>query len=279
MRRKKRIDIRYEHENRELIAQLEPMFQDSGATIDQYPVASENLIIVIVKNLYSDIDAYNSLYSYIHENKLNYNEYEYREYSKKDLNEGLYFDVRLRYPWEHISNEAKDNGTQYDDRNKCQLCGQGVYQITDLIIDTKKIGKQNIVYNYPDIIVTEHTKRVIEENNLTGCRFRNVFDRKDRDLTRYFQLIPNAVLGPMNIRQMKIDKHRYCDACFRGAVLRSEIVYSGASMTRAEDFNKSLEFYGFGSYCTPRLIVSSKVREIFKKNQIKVFEYEPIVIN
>ncbi|EFM10223.1 hypothetical protein PaecuDRAFT_3182 [Paenibacillus curdlanolyticus YK9] len=273
MRRNKRIDVKFVQGVNPLDTQLEQMLQDSNATIDEYPP-----IAVIIQNLYADTDAYQSLQSFICENKLEYTEYEYREYKKKELNEADYFDVKLHYPWGHVEKSALDHGTKYDDRNKCPKCGEGKYQITDLIIDTKKMGKRQIAFNYPDIIVTEQTRSVIEENQLTGCKFREVIERKGLERTNIFQLVPTQVLDPMNLAKMRLVKHQYCDDCYRGAVLRSEIIYPKASLLYAKDFNYSMEYYGFGTYCTRRLIVSSKVRKVFMENKIRLFEYEPIVI-
>lgn len=165
---------------------------------------------------------------------------------------------------------------QYDDRNRCPACGQGQYQVTDLIINTKKIRKRQIIYNYPDIIITAHTKCIIEDNQLTGCAFRPVTDRRGQQEQNLYQLIPTHILGPTNSSRMKFAKHRYCEACTRGSVLRSEIVYSAASLIGANDFNYSREYFGFGAYSTPRLIVSSTSRKVFMANKVGVLEYEPI---
>ncbi|MWC26983.1 hypothetical protein [Paenibacillus sp. MMS18-CY102] len=273
MRRIKRIDIKYVHGSNPLGLQLAQMLRDSNATIEEYPP-----IAVVIRNLYADTDVFRALQTFIQENKWEHTEYEHREYTKKELNEAHYYDLGLHYPWWQVEKRARDNGTKYDERNKCPKCHQGEYQITDLVIDTKKMGKRQIAYNYPDVIVTEHIKQIIEESQLAGCYFREVIERRGMNNTKLYQLVPTQVLGSMKLDRMRLSKHQYCENCYRGAVLRSEIIYPEASMLDAKDFNLSLEYYGFGTYCTPRLIVSSKVRKLFMENKIKVLYYEPIGI-
>lgn len=273
MRRRKRIDVRHFDPNPDhpFISQLEPLLEGTDVELTKYPIA------FIIENIYAETDIYDSVMTCIRDSGIAYAEFERREYTKQEMKDGQYFLVNLLYPWEGKGNFAEKYGTLYDESDKCASCGLGKRQISDLIIDTKSMGKRDIVYNHPDIIITEHVKHVIENHQLTGATFRSVFDARSKQETSYYQLVPDNILGPMNIAQMKLTPS-FCKVCSRGAIIRSEIIYPRASLAGATDFNYSSEYFNSGKYHSQRFIVSANVLKVFKENKIKIFEYEPISI-
>ncbi|MFC4777077.1 hypothetical protein ACFO9Q_09800 [Paenibacillus sp. GCM10023252] len=270
MRRKKRIDINYKEKDELILRNLKSALSLNHVNFKDFPD------LLIIPQLYSDTKLYEDILTLIR--NLEFKQFEVREYTSGELNKSSYFDAVFYYPWEHDDYDPKENRTLYDNRNRCPVCGRVEYQLTELLLNATKMAKHHIVYNYPDILVTSFTKEIIEDQQLTGCSFRKVTDCSKHEKKDIYQLIINNYLDKMDMEKTATDKHQYCEKCLRGAVLRSEIFYDIDSLKNATDFNYSKEYFGFGVYCSPRVIVSSKVRNIFKEKGIRVQSYKPITI-
>lgn len=277
MKRKARIDVQIDNiSNPEaVIATFKKLVHDTAAEIDVWTN------FFLIEKTYVGYEPYESIIKKIVELNLEYKVHESVEFTQSEINKASFLELQLIYPWEHSDNyDSKEMGTLYDEsQGRCSQCGRGGNQLTDLAIDTRRVGKYNIMYHYPDIIVSEYTKKIIEENELTGCEFRDVVDFKGREQKqKLYQLVITNVLPDMEHDKMKFEKDRYCDVCRRGIVLRSEIIYNKDSLINTMDFNHSSEFYGSGIFCTPVVIISSKVHKVFKDNKIKVLRYNPVII-
>lgn len=277
MKRRARIDVRIANiPNPEaVIALFKNLVQDTPAEIDVWTN------FFLIEKTYVGYEPYESIIKKIVELNLKYEIHESVEFTQSEINKASFLELELNYPWEHSDNyDSKEMGTLYDEiEGRCPECGRGGKQLTDLVIDTRRVGKYNIMYHYPDIIVSEYTKKIIEEAKLTGCEFRDVVQYKAKEQTqKLYQLVVTNVLPKMQQDKMKFEKDRYCDSCGRGQVLRTEIIYSEDSLRNSLDFNHSSEFIGIGAYCTPCVIISSKVRKVFKDNNIKVLRYNPVII-
>lgn len=234
---------------------------------------------MLVIHIYEDSKGYIELINVLENRKIDYGFGEIREYTKAELDNAKLYDLNIEYPWEHDIKNAEDYGTLYNSSNKCRKCGLGREQISELVIDTKKIKNNSIITIIPEIVVTEELYNLIIQNGLTGCEFKNIKDFKGRNETVLYQLLIHNVLPPMDGQvKFEIDKVAYCELHeANGVYLQSEIVYNTAVLSRAKDFNLSYEYIGNVNYCERRVIVSDKFRELFKKNKLKGINFfEPI---
>lgn len=237
----------------------------------------EDMLPIII---YEDTEGFAILMEEIKKNNLNYTFAEGREYTKEEIEAAEYFTMEIIYPWERDGITADDFGTKYEDSYSCSACKGGKKQVSDLIINKKKMGKYDIATIQPEIIVNERLYNLILENNLLGCQFRPVKDYKGKDELVLYQLVITNILPPMCDKiRLLIEKGVYCKECKRnGVFLRSEAIYNRESLKGAQDFNLTNEYFGMNLYCQRFVIVSSKVYKLFNKNKIKRVAFEPVRI-
>lgn len=227
-----------------------------------------------------DKEGYFKLEKYLTDCEFEYSYAEYRTYSSKEIKNAQYFDVNPKWIGE---SDGLTGDELYDASyaEACANCGFGKKQDSDMKININKLKKYDFMSILPDYIVSQRTRDLIVENNLTGCCFRPIIDSKGKNEPLFYQLIIENVLPNLssNIR-VHIDDRNNCKVCKSdGVYLRSELVYSISSLTNAKDFNLSKEYFGSKAYKSQCLVVSRKVYDLFKANKIKGRpSYEPVRI-
>jgi hypothetical protein len=233
---------------------------------------------ILTVNTYEEREGYSILMDDITKQNLDFSFAEFREYSKKEMNEAKLFHTNVVFPWEHDPEKSAEYyGTKYSVPNRME-CECTKIQICDLYLDTKKIGRNHFVQIIPEFIISEFTKTVLEENQCTGFELKPVADFKRRNLGTYYQLIVNNILPAMSDK-VKVEPYNNqqfkCNCIYKGYP-KSELIYYKDSLLDAKDFNLTYEY--LNAYRVRQLIVSSKVRDIFAKNKIKVNRFEPLKI-
>ena len=255
---------------------LEEIYYKINADATEIHIVDDMLRVKI----YQDTKGFQILMDTILKKSLRYTFAEGREYTKDEYKNARYFHCEVMYPWEHDPKNAEDYGTEYTRINTCPQCGFGKVQSSDLIINIKKMGKNQFAQIIPEFIITENVRQIIEDNNLSGCDFKPVRDFKGRTEPILYQLIINNILPRMDgdVR-FEIWEAAYCPVCdTNGKFLRSEIVYKSQDLRGAQDFNLTSEYIGDANYLGRHLIVSAKVRDLLIKNKIKPIAYEPVRI-
>jgi hypothetical protein len=234
---------------------------------------------LIIDNIYTDTILFQLLMQEIKSNKLEYDYVDAREYTKEELKNAEYFHMRVPYPWEHDQEkDAKFYGTQYE-YPKGSNCECQREQISELLVDIKKVGKNHFVEIIPEYIVSEYAMELIKDAGFTGCIFKPAWDYKNRETPRIYQLFATNILPPIS-KQIRIENwenlnnHEGCRYCLLKTYLRSEMIYNKEDLQGAKDFNLSLEH--FDNYMNRKMVVSLKVRELFNKSKIRVYGYEPV---
>lgn len=233
--------------------------------------------IIIFDNLYSDSDIYIELMKDIEIYNLRFGYAEYREYTNKELLQAELYHVDIPYPWEHEpEKDAEYYGTQFNyPHGRDCVCTRE--QISELVLNTKKIGKWQFVRIIPELIVSELTKNIIEEYSFTGCQFLPVANYKGRETKSYYQIVVTNILPSISqavrIEVADMPEHQ-CELCPYVGYRRSEFIYEKNRFGEYMDFN--LTYERFDAYQTRELIVSSKVKEAFNKHKIKLYRFEPI---
>lgn len=199
-------------------------------------------------------------------------------YTKTEEERAEYFEMRIHSPLQLEGTDAGDYGTQYS--GGCPYCGLGGKPIGDVFVDRKFIKKYSIGTLYPDIFVTEPIKNLILENNLTGVSFEcEVKDYKGREMPKNFVMNIHNVLPTMSdcawlIKNPHIDK-RYEKCGHQVVYHRSDAQYEREKLSAALDFNLSHEYVD--NFRLQVIIVSARVRNLFKKNKIQAVFF-PVTI-
>ena len=264
--------------NIELLNEIHKKVKDDAIKSKVVATSSKDFSDMLSIIIYQDTEGYKTLMEYINKYNLFHTFAEGREYTKEEIKSAKYFTVEIIYPWEKDGTSADEYGTKYEDTCSCKLCKGSKKQISDLIINKKKMGKYDIATIQPEIIVNEKLYNLILENELSGCEFKLVRDYKGREEPVFYQLVVNNILPNMNdgIRT-EIVEDVYCKKCKRnGVFLRSEVIYNKESMKEACDFNLTSEYFGQNLYCAQTVIASKKVFDLFKKNKIKRVFFEPV---
>jgi len=140
----------------------------------------------------------------------------------------------------------------------------------------------------PEILINERLRLLLEENQITGYRLRPVTDFKQRTDFLLYQLIITNTLPEMSAK-ISIEVDRFggnknfkpypCETCGRnGIIRRSEAIYENEKLTKVCDFNLSKEYFGINMYCVQDIIVTQKLRKLFKENKISRVMFDPVSI-
>lgn len=201
------------------------------------------------------------------------------EYTKKELENAKYFNLQLD---SFCSSFAEEYGTKYDYSNKCNCCGSGEKQISELYMDKTKMGRKDISKLYSlEVVISEKLYKLLLDNDITGFEVGAVRHKNNKMKNEpvLYQLFCSNTLPPLN-EQSVFYKEKYCECCGKsGLFLDSLPYYDEESLKDAKDFNYTYEYFGGGVSGTPYIIVSQKVYRLFKDNKIKgvVFDIVNIV--
>lgn len=243
--------------------------EDAETISDKRQFGMDKIVIVV----YSDKPNYQELINAINSNNMKADFMELREYTKKEYDAAPYFHVNIPSPWENSTANAETYGTKFKQGECCRT------QLSNLYIDTKKIGKKHFVHIKPEIIVSKYAQDIIVSENLLGCEFRPVVDVTSNAVSEFFQLVITSILPPMSESVRTVSYGELITAyesCVKKGYLRSEIIYHQQDMIEAKDFNLTFEY--LNAYFSRQLIASAKVRKIFNKYKIKINDFEPIHI-
>ncbi|MBM7569525.1 hypothetical protein [Paenibacillus sacheonensis] len=269
MKRKAIIHI---SENADTLNKIMSIFENRLDEIKLYP----NHFLEIKTD--EEASGYEEIMSLIVKEKWRHTFHEEREYSKQEMKAAKYFHIGVAYPWEHDPmKDAEYYGTTYE-YLKSKSCNCNKVQVSKLQLDVKKLGKwKNMAHIRPEYIITEYTKLLIENNELSGCEIREAIDYKGRELHPVFQLVVTNIVPPMQ-EVVRIEPYSHmeahCESCSSKGFLRSELIYRKEELEKFKDFNFTFEYWD--AYHIRQPIVSAKVRELFTKHKVRVFRYEPV---
>jgi hypothetical protein len=97
----------------------------------------------------------------------------YRRYSEKEIQSAELF---LLWPQATFEPEGEAHGTRYDESKACRQCGAGACQVSDLVLDLRRVPRgADIARTIADEVIT--STRLVEamrERGITGAEFRPV---------------------------------------------------------------------------------------------------------
>ncbi|MDE6593213.1 MAG: hypothetical protein K2K57_09150 [Oscillospiraceae bacterium] len=128
-----------------------------------------------------------------------------------------------------------------------------------------------------EILLSDKIKNLIEENNLTGVEFypAHHYSKMIKNDYPVWRMAVTSILPPVDKSMDTEIIEGYCDVCKCHHILPlSYLRYKNSDLQQAADFNLSREHFGAGWYGSPELIVSRRVYNIFKGNNVKGVKYE-----
>ena len=196
-------------------------------------------------------------------------------YTKKELEHIPYFQMILDSPLELEGTCAYDYGTKYVDA--CPVCKVGGKRVGDVLVDRKFLKKKKIGYLQPDLFVSENVRQIIEDHGLTGVSFDGeVKDYRGRDMEKFYTMNIHHILPPMSKTTWFIESGVASKCEHHTIFLASDMQYECEKLNGALDFNLSTEYVNNDK--ERQIVVSARVRRIFKEYKIGFSHFIPITI-
>ena len=194
-------------------------------------------------------------------------------YTKKEIEDSEYFQMRILSPLELEGTDAADYGTQYEGGCPNPTCRLGKKLAGNALVDRKFLNhkKWDIGTLRPDIYVSGKLKELICSNEFTGVSFNHeVKDFKGREMPKYYVMEIQNVLPPM-AQSTWLIRDEYVHQCYKECghqvvYLRSDMQYEKNKLGNISDFNLSTEYVD--NFRLQEIIVSSKVRKLFIQHKV-----------
>jgi hypothetical protein len=190
-------------------------------------------------------------------------------------------------------------GMTYDMAHACPACGTGARQASAVFVDGEHIadleGHRAGATYHNHYLVDEGIAAELEGIGAAGLKLRNVYgvmpDKRQVKL-RWRQLTAERTLPPMSAATTGLARERACEVCRRNGYFRMDeaptrILYRRSDLHEADDVNMSWENYWFAVLrpdlresllSSPWLLVTPKVRRVFRDAGVTSFEWVPIRI-
>lgn len=214
-----------------------------------------------------------------------------RSYTKSELQSARIFRMLSTSMFEPC---GEDCGTKYDGKKECRYCGAGAKLVGALRLDTKCIPKGVDIATTiakREIVISEKLKNLFEAENVTGIEMKPVVP-VNKSHERYGKWYQLNVLEPFvslardgnltgnNVFELDEAGEYRCRIKKPGHVaalnLLSEVyidesTWSGADIcVTGELFGKRMGML----HPVPKMIVSSRVRNILLENKIRKLDFE-----
>jgi hypothetical protein len=203
------------------------------------------------------------------------------------------------FVWIHHSHEGHPRpGTCYDDSAACASCGDGLRQISPLVITSKEIPKTGLLGSIDDdVLVHDSLADEMQASSLTGIRFGEVTDSRGYRLPwrQLFveQAMPSMIASARGLVRGRAGEEAPCARCgcdgwFDAPSEPFLPAYVGESIVRMPDFARTAERFGTGHWGVPihgrrllasrRLIVRPAVYAFFRARKVRGVRFTPVTV-
>lgn len=222
-----------------------------------------------VISVFNDSTEYQIVLDTLKKANANFSSRGFVRYSKEETENAPFYELKLNFPFQSQNKFwASDFGVEYEySCEKCKKPSTIIRQLSPMKLDLRKVGKWQMFFVPPAIIVREDVKLAIEQENLTGVWFDKVSDYKGRDIeATHYQMHIEQTLPPMNAYTIKsTGGYLPCKVCGTTVThLENPMSYSLNDFACAKDFNLSQEH--IFNYDIQAVIISKRAREVIKKN-------------
>jgi hypothetical protein len=203
------------------------------------------------------------------------------------------------FVWIHHSHEGHPRpGVTYDDSNACSSCGNGLRQLSPLVLANKEVPKSGVLGSVDDeVLVHDSLASELEAAGLTGFRLGDVLDQQHQVLP-WKQLMVDAAMPPMIAAARGLVRGRAgteapcarcrCDGWFDSVAEPFLPAYVGESLLDIPDFARTAERFGTGNWAkaihgkrslaSRRLIVRPAVYTFFRARKIRGVRFTPVTV-
>lgn len=211
-------------------------------------------------------------------------------YTKAEFDKAKWLSIRSKFRFEYP--QPEDDFTYekytYDDNNSCEVCGCGLVQKESFRVNkAPKWGKRHfLMLNWveDELFVNTLAKDCININDIKGFRYLDVINhKKNTKFDDFYQMYVEKILDPgMTNLEQSVKLVRKCDTCNsvkyictgRGISFKKEVFENIDT-----DIIKSYERFGDGHMCASEIIVSKKLFDMIKSNNLdKDLVFEPITL-
>ena len=197
-------------------------------------------------------------------------------FTQSEINKLPFYHMILRAPFESEGCPPEYYGTQYDE-DHCNRCHFGGQLKGDLLVDRKFMKNCKIGSFYSHQFIKEEFIPILKSSGLTGITYSgNVSDYKGREMPAFKLFEIENILPPIS-KATCLEKYRFpCDDCgYQITYLYGTPAYEREKLEGALDFNWSHEI--FNNWNQRKIIVSAKVKQVFRENKIRAY-FRPIYI-
>jgi len=203
------------------------------------------------------------------------------------------------FVWIHHSHEGHPRaGVTYDDSAACVSCGDGLRQLSPLVLATNEVPKSGMLGSVDDeVLVHDSLAAEMEAAGLTGFRLADVLDQQGL-LLPWKQLMIEAPMPPMIAAARGLVRGRTgseapcptcgCDGWFDSVAEPFLPAYVGESLLDVPDFARTAERFGTGRWANPirgkrslasrRLIVRPAVYAFFRARKLRGVRFTPVTV-
>lgn len=241
-----------------------------------------------VAEIFTDTTQYIDLIKILTELNVDFSEFKEDVYSKEEIESSellrMIPNAYCGYPKPDMDDGYME--VSYNYNSGCSYCSQGKLQNAPLRMLSPKMGRNDIsgihwVYEY---VVTQRLKNLIEKEGFTGYEFWPVINHKtSKPFEDFYQLFIAGTMPSMS-KEAKIVPApgvKQCDCRKKGYMLKETPVYERnaiASVASVRDFNKTFEWVGGGETTWQLPIISKRVYDFIKNNQIRGVWFIPVKV-
>ncbi|MBN1205272.1 MAG: hypothetical protein JXB05_10140 [Myxococcaceae bacterium] len=210
----------------------------------------------------------------------------HRYYSKEELETAELLNLVIRAYFEP---PGEDFGTEYDESAACTRCGAAAPQVSNLILNTRRIpkGKDIAQTIAGEIVVSPRLVKACREHGLRGADFRPVMhlSRKGPEPSEWSQLVITSKPLKLSARTVSgvnlfdLDKeNRYrCPKGHMAGLNQISELYVHRESWDGSDWGRTDKYFGVRGADLrpePRLLISQKLRQVLVGMKAKGFELE-----
>jgi hypothetical protein len=210
----------------------------------------------------------------------------HRYYSKKELESAELLLLKIAKTFEPAGIEC---GTIYDNQGVCELCGTGLKQISELILDLNKIPKNidiaRTISN--EIIVSQELAKILVDNKTKGYEVKPIHHKSPKYQKKlWFQLVTTSLVDVSSLTRTgndpfdddKFNEYRCKNGHTIGLNILSELTINKSSWKRSNlAVTKQLFGVNRGLLRTyPLLLLSQKLYRLMKEINCKGYDVEVV---
>jgi hypothetical protein len=209
-----------------------------------------------------------------------------RTYTRKELEEAKLLRMKIVKTFEPAGFEC---GTVYDANNTCEICGTGIRQMSELILDLNAVPKNTDIARTisNEIIVSERISKILIGNKVTGYEVKPVHHTSPKyQKEPWFQLMVNSfvhvnsetITGNRPFDEDEKNEYRCSKGHTIGLDILSELYIDEASWD-GSDFVETKELFGVnrGLLRTyPLLLVSHRLYKLMIETKCRGFDVERV---